>query len=178
MAQDSSNDPYRPPANDEVEPNPVGMPLHHAPLATRGERLAARVLDFVLGLGAMLPIMYGLGQLDQPSRAPEASFTPSVTDVASSFAVFVALNGYFLHKHAQTIGKRLIGIRVVNVKSGAPTPFWKLAFVRELPQLLLCLIPFVGIWLSMFELLFIARADLRTGHDLWTSTRVVKVFKT
>lgn len=135
------------------------------------------MLDFVLGIAVMLPIMYGLGELDEAAIAPEQPFSLTLTDVASSFALFVAMNGYFLVKNAQTIGKRLIGIHVADVSDGARTAFWKLAFVRELPQLLLCLIPFVGIWLSLLELAFIARTDLRTGHDLWSGTRVVKIFK-
>lgn len=137
------------------------------------------MLDFVLSVGVMLPIMYGLGEFDEVSSVPDQPFTfaLTLTDVASSFALFVVMNGYFLVKNGQTIGKRLIGIRVVNVSDGAQTAFWKLAVVRELPQLLLCLIPFVGIWLSMLEPLFIARADLRTGHDLWSGTRVVKVMR-
>lgn len=174
-----TQDPYRPPLFDGIASDFASEPDAPAPLATRGQRLAAYLLDFVFGAAVMLPIVYALGEFDEAASPPPESFAFALTvsDVASSFALFVVMNGYFLVKNGQTIGKRMIGIRVVNVSDRAPTPFWKLVFVRHLPQLLLCLIPFVGIWLSFGELLLVARADRRTGHDLWTGTCVVKVMK-
>ena len=89
-------------------------------------------------------------------------------------AIFAILHGYLLMKYGQTIGKRLVGTRIVSVHTGRIIPFWKVFFVRYLPVSIAAQVPLAGQLLVIINYLFIFRKDKRCIHDLIAGTRVIK----
>jgi uncharacterized RDD family membrane protein YckC len=89
-----------------------------------------------------------------------------------AFLAFVLIHGYFLRATGQTIGKKLTGIRIAGPDGKVPD-FAKVILVRYFPIWLVSLIPFVGGFLVLLDVLFIFRSDRRCIHDLIAGTRVV-----
>lgn len=92
---------------------------------------------------------------------------------AVGFAVFVVVQGFPLHHYGQTWGKRILGIRIVDL-DGAKPPLGRLLTRRYVPIQVANLIPVVGPLLVLVDTLMIFRADRRCAHDLIAGTRVVK----
>src|SRR5262249_41585862 len=84
-------------------------------LAGRGERLAAVLIDGVIGLVWVVPLGKAMGIWDYAmnGKAVPLNLTISVTFIG--FVMFMAVHGYFLHQSGQTVGKKVIGIRIVTL---------------------------------------------------------------
>ena len=85
------------------------------------------------------------------------------------------MNGYLLAKRGQTIGKVIVGTRIVDVADGRVPKLVRSLGVRYGTIWLVSLIPFVGGLLSLLDALVIFRRDRRCLHDLSAGTKVVKV---
>ena len=88
--------------------------------------------------------------------------------------VFLALHGYLLAKHGQTIGKKVVGTRIVGL-DGQHIPFGKMYFVRYFLPSLIAQLPFLGGIFGLVDALFVFRKDKRCIHDLMAGTQVVDV---
>ncbi len=85
---------------------------------------------------------------------------------------FLLMHGYLLHQDGQTLGKRLLGMRIVGL-DGRRVSLGHLILKRYVPIWLIAIIPWVGNWLVMIDSLFIFRGDKRCVHDLIAETKVV-----
>jgi uncharacterized RDD family membrane protein YckC len=169
---DSSRNPYQAPDARIVEP---AVAVKH-PLAGRGERLGAAVIDTLLLLVLFLPLMFVGGYFERLQSTSVPLVDALVTDLLwqiLGFAVFLLLQGYPLYMKGQTWGKRILGIRIIGV-DGRPLPFVRLVSLRYLPLHLIGIVPFAGQLLSIVNVLLIFRADHRCGHDLLAGTIVVR----
>lgn len=83
------------------------------------------------------------------------------------------LNCIWLHRHGQTIAKRMLKIRIVRT-NGERCGLLRVIFARALPVGLLGAIPFIGWLFSLGDPLLIFREDRRCLHDLIADTMVVK----
>lgn len=142
--------------------------------AARSSRLLASFIDGVLALGVLLPIQFALGA--QPRLDAQVPLTPlqSVLWSATGLAVFVAMHGYLLKKNGQTIGKRLLRIRIASSEDGSTPPLDRLLLWRVLPVQVVVLLPFVGMLAVLADALFIFRRDYRCLHDHLARTIVVQ----
>ena len=176
MASGSNYNPYQPPTFDEApESGPTGQ---QATFATRGERFAAALLDGLIMLALLLPAQFAAGVFEGfPKNVQQQSLAMTAAWSLASITLYLLLHGYLLSKNAQTIGKRLLGIRIVNFSDGQKTPFAKILLWRVLPVQIVALIPVVGPFASLVDSLFIFRKDYRTIHDHVAGTIVVKVPK-
>lgn len=126
-------------------------------LASRGTRLGAAVIDGLIGA-----VPYGLVVVES---------LPSAVRFLGVAALF-ALVGYQLYSvttRGQTIGKRLLAIRVVVKETGANGGFVVNVLKRGVAVGLLNLIP--GFFLV--DSLFIFREDRRCVHDFIAGTVVI-----
>lgn len=168
----SETNPYQPPSS--VVDDPVRARTDEVELAGRWQRLGAVLLDTLIGLVYVLPLMWALGHFDFIPLSRLTPYTVKITVALLGFVLFVLVHGYFLKRYGQTIGKKMLGIRIADMGDGI-APFGKIVLLRYLPMSAVPQLPIVGAVLSLMDTLFIFRSDRRCLHDLVAGTRVVKV---
>lgn len=142
-------------------------------LAGLGQRLGAALIDLLIALVYAVPMFFIMGLGTYISQNTEPPIGLTLLSTVLGFVFFVLIHGYFLKKNGQTIGKKLLGIRITDLDDQVP-PFGKLIALRYLPITLVTLIPFIGNLLVLVDVLFIFRSDRRCVHDLIAGTQVVR----
>lgn len=162
---------YAPPKSD-VQLESVAV---EGELAGRGTRLGAAIIDSLIGLIFTIPFIifagptlgYSFGQQTQPG------LTYIIVSSIYGFFIFTLIHGYFLQRNGQTIGKKLLGIKIV-MKTDTPASLGRILGLRYLPISLVPIIPVIGMFIPLLDILFIFRKDRRCLHDFVASTRVIK----
>ncbi len=146
-------------------------------LASRWVRLGAAILDAIIMVVILLPLMYFGGYFEAVATAAaagqQAGLGTMLMWAAVGFIVFLVVQGVPLNATGQTWGKRITGIKIVDLAGNKP-PFGKLIGLRYLPVGVASNIPFIGPIISIVNVLLIFRGDRRCGHDLIAGTRVVQ----
>lgn len=173
------------PAADVAAPAPVSAPMPE--LAGRGTRLGAFLLDYVLSVLVALPgaLIIGpafVGLLLAAARGEQPDF--SVVDAGTLLLGLAVLSGgsllllvvqvVMLSTRGQTIGKRLLGIRVVRHPDGLPASFVHAWLLRNFVPGLIQVLPWIGFVFYLADALFIFTPERRCLHDLIAGTKVVK----
>jgi len=86
------------------------------------------------------------------------------------FGLFQAVK---LHNFGWTVGKKIMGIRIVSVTTGKNGGFAQNVILRYLFPAVL--IPFSSLLALFIDGLFIVRKDRRCLHDLVAGTEVIKI---
>ncbi|NGN69151.1 RDD family protein [Streptomyces sp. A7024] len=120
----------------EPDPRLAGMP----PLASLGKRLVARIIDsIIIGLPMSLILsLLGIGYDFDDSGAYGRNWVGGFLTIAAYFVY----EGLMLTKDGQTVGKKLMKIRVAMLDNGAVpagNAGWIRAAVYSLPQLVTCI---------------------------------------
>ncbi|RZI82123.1 MAG: RDD family protein [Rubrivivax sp.] len=165
-----SNDRFAPP-RAHVE----DVPDVHAgsvQLATRGSRFWAVMIDGIIGL-----IVFWLVSKLTPwnpfqSRDPSL-FALKLLPVLGGIAIYVLVHGYLLSTRGQSIGKMLLGIRIVRA-DGSPLAFDRAVGLRYVLPGVLQILPMLGMLFGLVDALMIFRESRRCLHDLIADTMVVK----
>jgi uncharacterized RDD family membrane protein YckC len=173
----SVSNPYQAPAEPEPLPEEEQVALVDDGSATRSARLGASLIDAFISLVIVVPFQVYGGMYDGFPHVKRPEFPHSLLWSLGGAAVWLALHAVFLARSAQTIGKKLVGIQMVNVSDGRPASFYKLVVWRFLPATLAYQIPYVGSVLALADIGFIFRKDRRCLHDHVAGTRVVEVPK-
>lgn len=170
MSEESSDpqNPYAPPQSNVEDV----QPLASAELASRGARLGGALIDSLLSAMLLFPMLFAFDIWEELTQSPE--FPVELQVLAIGLGIYAVLNGVLLVKYGQTIGKRLVGTRIVDFDDQQILPFWKVFWVRYVPFTLVALIPGAGNVLPLVDVLFVFRADRRCLHDLLANTKVVK----
>ena len=121
-------------------------------LAGRGPRLGAAIIDGVIYIVPYVVLVI---------------VSPILSVLA--FAAIFAYQMYLLSRDGQTLGKKVVGIRIVTVNTGVNGGFVVNVLVRVILNGVLGFIPFY----SLVDILFIFRADRRCIHDHIAGTQVV-----
>ncbi len=122
-----------------------------------------------------IPIAYLMGNFDGIMTGQQPPLINTVAMTIISFGIFIGINWVFL-RNGQTIGKRAMGIRIVDL-NGAVLPVQRLLGLRYLPWWAASIVPFVGGLFVLIDALFIFRKDRRCIHDHIAGTKVVQVQK-
>lgn len=153
-------------------------------LAGRGERFLAQLLDNVIGIACILPgaIMIGIaaaraglgagGNLSQIATA--AGFGAGVVVACFALLVLFVVQLWMLVTRGQTIGKRVLGVRIVSFENEANPGFVKVFLLRGVVPALIGSVPYVGWIFTLIDYCFIFRDDRRCLHDLIAGTKVIK----
>ncbi len=141
-------------------------------LASRWKRLFAALIDTVIALAFSIPLMMVMGVWDDAMNGIQPGFGTTLFMGALGVVFYVAVHGYFLATNGQSIGKKVLSIRIVDM-NGELLPFAKLMGMRYAPVVVVSLIPFIGQYLITIESLFVFRKDKRCVHDLIAGTQVV-----
>ncbi|MGH8570516.1 MAG: RDD family protein [Gammaproteobacteria bacterium] len=154
-------------------------------LAERGARLGASMIDGLLMLLLVAPAMLaamipgalgGTADATPPAILVWAVAHPVVSQLIWGIAgllVFFAVNGYWLHTRGQSIGKRLLGIRIVR-SSGERATLSRILFARYLPTQAMGIVPIIGMLYALIDILFIFGDSRQCLHDRIADTIVVK----
>jgi len=142
-------------------------------LAERMTRLGASLIDSAFALVVVGPVMYFSGFWAR-AMAQQVGLAESAAWTIGGFAFFVALQGYPLHQSGQTWGKRMLGIRIVDLEGRKPG-LGRLIGLRYAPLHFVAQIPIFGQLVGLINPLVIFRSDRRCLHDHVAGTRVVKV---
>jgi uncharacterized RDD family membrane protein YckC len=138
-------------------------------LATAGSRLSASLLDMLIGCSSTLPgIVILFAKRDDTTILIVGGAV--VVLAALSFAI---VQLYMLTVRGQTIGKRIMGIKIVAFADDSLPGFYKLQVLRSLVPGLLAAIPYLGWIFWIIDSCFIFRDDRRCVHDLIAGTKVV-----
>ena len=139
-------------------------------LAARLDRFLASIIDTLIILVVILPIMFMTGGFD---NFEEVSFIHSFSLGILGMFVFAAVNWNFLKNNGQTVGKKVMKIKVVTLDGELPQMgdhFLKRYAVYLLPGH----VPVIGTIFSIVNVLFIFGAQRRCIHDLAGKTKVIK----
>ncbi|HIC35962.1 MAG TPA: RDD family protein [Gammaproteobacteria bacterium] len=165
---DQSND-ERPTTPSEEAGTPSGPEL-----AGRGRRLGAYLIDSIIAGIVLAVVAYlnlGISFADI-TRDPMTQQMPIAGSIGF-LVIFMAINSYLLVTKGQTLGKRMLGIRIVDAVSNGAATAVKLLGLRYVLVLLVMAIPMIGQALGLIDVLFIFRSDRRCVHDLLAGTKVV-----
>lgn len=164
-----SNNLYAP-TEVHVDDVPQAGEVH---LAQRWKRLVAAIVDaLIVALPVSLVVFLLFGSLVPASGGLAMQLAFTLVGGALHFGLYAALNWKPLETRGQTLGKRLLKIRIERM-DGSPVGARHALFRRYLPVQLASLIPFIGGILAMVDALFIFRTSQRCLHDSFADTRVV-----
>ena len=169
----SEDNPYAPPISDLTG---VVDFMGDTELAGRWTRFVASFVDGIIGLCYAIPILYMLGTFSYIVAKQQPPHLLTIAGAVLGFIGFLLVHGYLLKTNGQTVGKKLTGIRIVDLDGNLPD-FAKVILLRYLPMSLVAMIPVLGGCLSLVDVLFIFRQDRRCIHDLLAGTKVVMVRK-
>ena len=143
-------------------------------LAGRGRRLGAYLIDLIIAgivLGVLAVLNLGIS-LEDLARDPMTQQMSTAGGIAY-LVIFMVINGYLLVTKGQTLGKLVLGIRIVDAGSNGAATAVKILGLRYVLVMLVGAIPIIGGLLGLIDFLFIFREDRRCVHDLIAGTKVV-----
>jgi uncharacterized RDD family membrane protein YckC len=170
--------------NEVAVNNNNGMPLNlelypenNIALASRGARLAATLLDYLVFFScaafilAVEPLSEGSIKVAMGDAVMEDHLPLIALGALAPITVFILVQAYFMVRHSQSIGKRIMKIHVMRQSTGGRCRFGHYFWVRVCVCNLLDLaVPFFG----MVDMLMIYSEGRRCLHDRIADTVVVK----
>ena len=168
MTSDVNDGRFAPPQAhvDDVEAATEGVQL-----ATRGNRLAAAIIDVPIG-AALLWVVSQVTPFNPWADAGEGMWSLHVLGPLAGLGIFVAVHGWLLVTRGQTVGKMLMKIRIVR-SDGAKVSPGRLG-LRYGIGWLVSVVPALGQAWGLVDALLIFRASRRCLHDLIADTIVVR----
>ena len=167
--------------------NPYAAPVAHVSelldpglaKAGRAQRLLAILIDsMVIGVPAMF---LAIALPAYQAYVERAGGQPAISNGAliGAMAVFgifvigyVAYQFYWIWKNGQTLGKKIMKIKIVRV-DGSRASFPRIFFLRAMLPGVFGVIPVLGILFSLTDALFIFGEPQRCVHDYLADTIVV-----
>jgi uncharacterized RDD family membrane protein YckC len=143
------------------------------PLAGRGRRFVATLIDVVLVPTVAILLMLVSGVLEHASDW-STSAMPVLRMFGLGLTSYLLLNLWPLWTRGQTAGKALMGVTIVDARSGERAPIWRL-FIRGLffPTLyMIVLVPYITL-IPVIDQALIFRKDRRCVHDWVCRTAVI-----
>ena len=148
------------------------------PLAGRGDRLIAVILDTLLFSVIVVPLSLFAGFSINDFLFYEIdgfgldSIRPMLAGGTASLLV-TGLQIFLLARDGQTVGKRLMGIRIASYASDQHPGFVRIVGLRMFIPAVITAIPCVGWLFSALNILFIFGSQKRCLHDLMAGTKVI-----
>ncbi|MXZ44103.1 MAG: RDD family protein [Gammaproteobacteria bacterium] len=192
--------PYQAPKAGLTEVKP-DVPVE---LASIVQRVLARVIDnlilsfvafviilFVAMIALILMLVFG--GIDEDSFAELETWSGLIEQYQNPFdfkffnlfilgsiivnqGLFLAIQGVFLHRYGQTIGKRLLKIAMVDAETHEKVPLPQLFVLRyliwDIPAFVYSPVNWI---IRVVDLCFALRKNRRTLHDMTANTIVIKV---
>jgi len=164
-----NDDVYAPPQSD-IDVAPKSQEI----LASRWERLWASLIDTVIQMVVIIPVMYYTGFFQQIMKGHEPSLQYNLAIAGVGLITFIVFHIKFLISSGQTIGKKILGIKIVDLHGQLPSIKTNLP-IRYAVFFIPAQIPIIGQLLSIINILFIFGKEKRCLHDYAAGTKVVEV---
>ncbi|WP_369169695.1 RDD family protein [Streptomyces sp. R28] len=103
----------------------AGMP----PLADSGKRTLARIIDMILVAVVVWLLTWGFGVTEYNVDADEVEYGKSFLQSLVAVLLFIGYDTFMTVRTGQTLGKKLLNMRVANLDNGA-TPSVQTALIR------------------------------------------------
>ncbi|MBD8525496.1 RDD family protein [Pseudomarimonas arenosa] len=144
-------------------------------LADRGIRLVAAIIDGLAfgGVAILAAILIPMLAPREGQGGSEVAVGILGFVMVAAFLAVVVVNCLWLHRYGQTIGKRVMSIKILR-GDGSPISLGRVIGMRWLPVTLLGMIPIVGYIVTLVDPLLIFREDRRCMHDMIADSIVVK----
>lgn len=159
-----------PMASSQLTPPGTGGPPI---LASRLSRLGAKLIDVLINSAISLPMLLLTGGFNRV-LTEGLTVTETITLAILGFVSYLVVHGYFIATQGQTIGKKLVGIKMVDHASGELVSLAKIIFLRDLPLSAVNFIPLFGSCISLIDILAIFGSQQRCIHDHLAGTKVVR----
>lgn len=140
-------------------------PIRYYWLADRTTRWLAKMIDSAMFIIALTPSYFAGTQ--------DVNETLHGIVLLSGLLLLWGAQGYLLLLYGQTIGKKLMRIRIVSAATDEHPNWVKLLLLRGPVAFLLSVVPLVGQLFAIANTFFIFREDRRCIHDLIAGTKVV-----
>lgn len=145
--------------------------------ATPGSRVAAHLIDstvFVLPVLSLLVAV--IVASDHIPTVRIFDYWILAISVPLTLALLTAVQLFFVHENGQSIGKRVMRLRVV-MSNGEPANVWRVLFLRNLAPLLIGFIPMIGLIFRIANVAALYSEGNRAIHDRFANTKVVRATK-
>jgi uncharacterized RDD family membrane protein YckC len=165
-------------APTEMHVDDVGPDETHV-LASRESRLGASLIDIFILMVPMFLLSFAImgswtGFATGAKGGDEGKeMLVTVVVAVSGIALYALINWRLLERAGQTVGKRLLGIRIVR-SDGSAAGARHIVLRRYTPYSLLGAIPLLGPFISLLNVCFIFRESRKCLHDEVADTIVVK----
>jgi len=162
--------------------NPFAPPTAHVEdvasgaqeLGGRGARLGAAIIDTAIQLAAYYALAFTVFSALMPSATSYGSIAGAFAlQLVASFVLFILIHGYLLATQGQTVGKKLVGLRIVR-SDGERASVVRLVGLRYFLGWIIAVIPVVGMIYALVDCLMIFRESHKCIHDNIADTIVVK----
>jgi uncharacterized RDD family membrane protein YckC len=155
-----------------LEASPQAQGLSPLVLTSRVDRLLATIVDVVIGLAVTVPVALYTGAYDAVFSGQPLTWTLYLETTLVGWGWYFLVNSYWLKKYGQTVGKRLLGIRICDFRSDGVPPFWRLVVRIAVPSFA-ARAGLIGSLFDLVDILLIFGKDRRCIHDLIAGTRAV-----
>jgi uncharacterized RDD family membrane protein YckC len=140
--------------------------------AQRWMRLVAVLLDAAIVLVPTWMMSAVLRSAMHPYSRPSDGIKLLVLLYFMAVIVYLVMQLVMLHRSGQTLGKRLMGIRIVRT-DGTRAGLGRILLLRSLIPNLIAAIPYAGGFFVLIDSLFVFAEDRRCLHDRFADTAVV-----
>jgi uncharacterized RDD family membrane protein YckC len=146
-------------------------------LASVGSRILAVLLD---GLFYMLFVMVGIGIIvamfaSGGDEEPDpAKVNMAIYIIIGFYALPQLINAVLISMSGQTVGKKIMGVRIVSQGTGAPAGFLQGFLIRNIGFGFFTGLPIIGLFIAIADVVYLFLEDHETLHDKLASTMVVR----
>lgn len=140
------------------------------PLASLGARLGAALLD---GFFAMLAYLPGYALIAADGAKNDKTAAVGLSLLVFSFVVLLVIQVSMLASSGQTLGKKIVGIRIVRYDNEDNPGFVVACLLRSLVPGLIGAVPCIGPIFSIVDILCIFGEERRCLHDQIAGTKVI-----
>lgn len=138
---------------------------HYYTLATRSERRRSEVIDGILVFSTIF-----LGAFAKTSEIGTES-TSLFLQLMGLFLLYL-VQSYFLLRDGQTIGKKIMKIRIVTAETGEHPSCVQLLLLRPLARAI-SILPIIGSLIEVADRFLINRTDQRCFQEFLSGTKIV-----
>ncbi|HEX7637121.1 MAG TPA: RDD family protein [Burkholderiaceae bacterium] len=179
MSDTDLMNPYAPPRAQVTDTHD---PADGLVLAGRGQRFVAVLLDGIIISLIIWPLYFvfgGASSLFEPGTAanPFSMMSHMFLAMMPGYLIAAAIQGWALHAWGGTLGKKLMGLRIVRA-DGSRAGFVRLFFLRGGVANVPAFIPLLGSLWALIDMLLIFRESRQCLHDTIADTIVATAAST